>query len=240
MPPAKTPPSALPTAIIVFDLDGTLAETAGDLIATLNVILTRNGLDAVPFDQARGLIGAGAKALIERGFEQQNRALPSEMHERLFMEFLDYYGDHLSDHTALYEGVAAALGRFAEEGWKLAVCTNKIETHSRILLQRLGIADRFAAICGRDTFPMCKPDPRHLLRTIEAAGGDPLRAIMVGDSRTDIDTAKAAGIASIGVPFGYTDVPMAELEPTAMITHYDEIVAVAKRLMPNLGRGTLA
>ena len=209
--------------IVVFDLDGTLADTAGDLIATLNVILAAEQLAPIPMEQARELIGAGAKALIERGFLANERTLTPRRHDELFDAFITHYGQNLQVHSRLFDGVERALDRLERQGWVFAVCTNKIETHSKTLLELLGVAKRFKAICGRDTFPTFKPDPAHLLMTIRQAQGDPKRAIMVGDSRTDIDTAKAAGIPSIGVPFGYTDVPMARLGADVVIAHFDEL-----------------
>jgi phosphoglycolate phosphatase len=209
--------------IAVFDLDGTLAETAGDLIGTLNVLLTREGLTELPLSQARGLIGAGAKALIRRGFEAEGRPLTPEDHDRLFDDFIGYYDDHLSDTSHLFEGVVPALDALEAAGFRFAVCTNKFEHQSVKLLTTLGVADRFAAICGRDTFPQYKPDPRHLTETIARAGGDPARAVMVGDSRTDIDTAKAAGIPVVAVTFGYTDVHVSELAPDRVIEHFSQL-----------------
>jgi phosphoglycolate phosphatase len=218
--------------IAVFDLDGTLAETAGDLIGTLNVLLKREGLMELPLSQARGLIGAGAKALIRRGFEAEGRALSPEDHDRLFDDFIGYYDDHLADTSHLFDGVVPALDVLQEAGYRLAVCTNKFEGQSVKLLTTLGIADRFAVICGRDTFPQYKPDPRHLTGTIARAGGDPKRAVMVGDSRTDIDTAKAAGIPVVAVTFGYTDVHVSELAPERVIEHFSELPEAVKALVP--------
>ena len=217
--------------IVVFDLDGTLADTAGDLIATLNVILRQEALPPVPLDEARELIGAGARALIERGFAASGRTLEAERHDALFKDFIAHYGQNLRVHSTLFDGVEKALDRLEAEGFIFAVCTNKIEKHSIELLRLFGIDGRFRAICGRDTFPTFKPDPGHLLSTIEQAGGDPRRAVMVGDSRTDIDTAKAAGIPSVGVPFGYTDVPMAELGATIVIRHFDELYDAVEQLI---------
>ncbi|GJE39124.1 phosphoglycolate phosphatase [Methylobacterium persicinum] len=218
--------------IAVFDLDGTLAETAGDLIGTLNVLLRREGLAELPLSQARELIGAGAKALIRRGFEAEGRSIGDAEHERLFDAFIAHYGEHLADSSHLFDGVVEALDRLEQSGFRLAVCTNKYEGQSVKLLNLLGIADRFAAICGRDTFPQAKPDPRHLTGTIAQAGGDPARAVMVGDSRTDIDTAKAAGIPVVAVTFGYTDTPVADLAPDRVIEHFSELHEAVVALVP--------
>ncbi len=216
--------------IIVFDLDGTLADTAGDLVATLNLILEREGLDAIPFASARDLIGQGSRALLQRGFTLQQRTLSPERLEILFVDFLHHYGEHLVDRTRLFPGVAQALERLSRRGHGLAVCTNKNEFLSRRLLAALGVASRFAAICGRDTFAFCKPDPRHLTETVRLAAGRPRAAIMVGDSKTDIDTARAADVPIIAVPFGYTDVPVARLAPDVVIEHFDEIDAAIAQL----------
>jgi phosphoglycolate phosphatase len=222
---------AKPGPIIVFDLDGTLADTARDLIATLNVVLAADGLPLVPFERARDLIGAGARPLIERGFALAGRRLEEARLEELYRLFLDHYHANICVHTVLFPGVERALDTLAAEGLTLAVCTNKLEGHAKTLLRKLGHAHRFAFISGKDTFEVFKPDPRHLTETIRLAGGDPARAIMIGDSRTDIDTAKAAGIPSVGVTFGYTNVPMAELAPSRLIEHFDSLVPAIRDLM---------
>ncbi len=216
--------------IIVFDLDGTLAETAPDLIAVLNMIMDREGLPHVAYEAARDMIGAGSRALIERGFEAAHREITPEHSDQLFRLFLALYADRLCVETTLFPHVTEALDALSASGYRLAVCTNKVELHSRRLLEMLGVADRFAAICGRDTFPWFKPDPRHLTLTIEQAGGDPARAVMIGDSKTDIDTAKAAGMPVIAVPFGYTDTPVGDLAPDAVIGSFAELVAAVSRL----------
>ena len=217
--------------IVVFDLDGTLADTAHDLIATLNFILKREGLEPVPLDQARDLIGAGARALLTRGFQARNEALSPERLEQLFLDFLAYYGDHLVHHTKLYPGVVSALDMLAADGYTLAVCTNKMAGHSRALLTQLGILDRFAVLAGRDTYPVYKPDPRHLTLTIADAKGDPRRAVLIGDSKTDVDTARAADIPVIGVDFGYTEMPMNALMPDRLISHFDDLVPAVRSLI---------
>lgn len=218
--------------IVVFDLDGTLADTALDLIETLNAILQSEGLDPLPLDEARDLIGAGARALISRGFHVRQKPLTPQRLDQLFIAFLDHYGRNLVAHTKLYPGVEEALDRLAGQGYTLAVCTNKMQDHSRQLLDALGILDRFAALAGRDTYPVFKPDPRHLTLTIADAKGDPRRAVLVGDSKTDVDTARAADIPVIGVDFGYTEIPMRDLMPDRLIGHYDGLVPAVQALIP--------
>jgi phosphoglycolate phosphatase len=217
--------------IAVFDLDGTLADTAGDLVGTLNVILAQEGLSPVPVEAARDMIGIGARALIERGFEAAGKELAPTHLDGLFRQFMAHYSQNICIRTQLYPGVDAALDRLEEAGFILAVCTNKMEAHSVKLLDELGVGHRFAANCGRDTFPYFKPDPRHLTLTIERAGGHPSRAIMIGDSRTDIVTAKNARIPVIAVPFGYTEVPVQELGPDLVIEHFDELFEAVENLL---------
>ncbi len=224
-----TPHNVSPIA--VFDLDGTLADTAGDLVGTLNVILKQEGLAPLPVSKARDMIGAGARALIQRGFEAAGKELTPAYLDELFRQFMIHYGENICVETRLYPGAAEALDRLEKAGFILAVCTNKVEEHSVKLLHELGIGHRFAANCGRDTFPYFKPDPRHLTLTIERAGGSPARAVMIGDSRTDIVTAQNAGIPAIAVPFGYTDVPVRELGPDLVVGHFDELFPAVKTLM---------
>lgn len=222
-------------ATIVFDLDGTLAETAPDIIGVLNAILTAEGAAPVAVAQARDLVGAGARVLLERGFALHGRVLGPEELERFFQRFIDLYADRVAEESFLFPGCTAALDALQAKGHILAVCTNKPERHSRLLLEALGIAGRFAAIGGRDTYPYAKPDPRHLTHTIADAGGDAGRAVMVGDSRTDVTTARAAGIPVVCVPFGYTDVPVEELQPDAIIAHFDELGGVVETLLNGAG-----
>jgi len=217
-------------ATLVFDLDGTLAETAPDIMATLNHLLVREGLAALPVSAARNLVGAGARALLERGFKAAGEPLGPERLEALFQDFFVHYLDHVADSSHLFEGAEAALRRCREEGFALAVCTNKPEPHSRALIEKLGALPLFDAIAGRETFAFCKPDPRHITETIRLAGGDPARSIMVGDSRTDVDAARGAGIPVIGVTFGYTDTPMRELAPDRIISHFDELRGAVRAL----------
>jgi phosphoglycolate phosphatase len=222
--------SPLPPTV-VFDLDGTLADTAPDLVATLNAILAREGLPPVAAAEARDMIGAGARALIQRGFALAGRDLAPARLDALYAAFLAHYAEHLCGGTTLYPGVLGALDRLEEAGCLLAVCTNKVEAHAVSLIEALGLRERFAAICGRDTFPVCKPDPGHILLTVERAGGDPQQAVMVGDSRTDVAAAQAAGLPAVAVPFGYSDVPVETLGPDVVIRHFDELAAAVLALL---------
>ena len=222
-----------PAPIAVFDLDGTLAETAPDLGATLNVILGREGLPPLPPAEARTMIRHGARAMIERGLDAAGREVTPDRLDDLYRHFLAHYAEHVCVETTLFPGVVEALDALEARGFRFAVCTNKVEAHSMKLLKALGIAHRFAAICGRDTFPYVKPDPRHLTLTIKKAGGTPSAAVMIGDSRTDIVTAQSAGIPVVAVTFGYTDVPVRSLRPDAVIERFDELTeAVARVLAP--------
>jgi phosphoglycolate phosphatase len=217
--------------VIVFDLDGTLVDTAQDLVATLNVILARERLAPLSFDNAVALIGNGARAMLQAGFAASGQSLAPERLESLFGDFLAWYGDHLVDTSRPFQGTAGMLDRFAEAGWRLAVCTNKLEAPSRKLLALLGLADRFAAIAGQDTFGVRKPDPRHLVETIRAAGGSPERAVLVGDSHIDVDTAIAAGIPVVAVSFGYSPTPVSSLGATAVVDHFDDLYAAVSAII---------
>lgn len=219
--------------IIVFDLDGTLVDTAPDLLDSLNHSLTAGGLLAADPSQLHGFVGHGGKVMIEKAFAAQNRVLASDEHDRLYDLFVQHYSGNMPGKSRPYPGVLDALDRFSNAGYLLAVCTNKFEMMAVRLLTELGIAHRFAFISGQDTFPYRKPDPRHLTDTIERAGGGSNRALMVGDSRTDIDTAKAAGIPVVAVDFGYTDCHVREFEPSAIISHFNELTL-------NLAQGLIA
>jgi phosphoglycolate phosphatase len=209
--------------LLVFDLDGTLADTAGDLVATLNAILQREGYSGIAAAEARAMVGGGARLLIQRGLSANGANVSDARLDELFVDFLAHYEDHIADETILFPGVFEALDRFETAGWAFAVCTNKIEYPSVLLLNALGIADRFKAICGKDTFAVSKPDGGAVLQTIARANGDHRRAIMVGDSKTDIDAARNAGIPVVAVDFGYTDQPVANFKPDRIISHFDEL-----------------
>jgi phosphoglycolate phosphatase len=216
---------------IVFDLDGTLVDTAPDLIAALNFVLDREGLPPVPLKSARNMIGAGARKLIERGLEVDGRTVTVGELDRMTRDFIDYYAEHIADESRPFEGLEASLDELEQNGFRFAVCTNKLEWLSKLLLDRLGLSGRFAAICGADTFGVSKPDPTILRETVARAGGVLSEAIMVGDAGPDVGVARRAGIPVIGVEFGYTDVPIAELKPDRLIAHMKDLPAAVKSLM---------
>jgi phosphoglycolate phosphatase len=225
-------------ATIIFDLDGTLIDTAPDLIDTLNTILSREGLPAVPYEEARALIGHGARRMLERGLAVAGR--PAGDIDRMFDEFIAYYSQHIADRSRPFPGVEAALDILAVRGCTFAVCTNKLEGLSVQLLKSLGLAGRFAAICGRDTFRAPKPHPEALLGTLRRAGGRLDRAVMVGDSQTDIATAKAARMPVIAVDFGYTDIPVRDLGPDKIISHYNSLPDAIEMLLETRNRAGTA
>jgi len=208
---------------IVFDLDGTLIDTAPDLIDTLNLVLAREGLPRMPFEAARRLIGGGARALIERALAAEGRPATKPDMDRLFAGFIEHYSAHIADRSRPYPHVETTLDRLAAQGHRLAVCTNKLERLSRRLLTALNLTERFATVCGQDTFGVMKPDPDAFRQTDRRAGGEPTTAVMVGDSGTDVRTARAANVPVIGVDFGYTDVPIATLQPDRIISSYGEL-----------------
>jgi phosphoglycolate phosphatase len=216
----------MPAPTIVFDLDGTLIDTAPDLIDTLNVVFAREGLPPVAYETARNLIGGGARAMIVRGIEAESRVLEPPKIEQMFDDFITYYSAHIADRSQPFPGLIDALDALTVFGCRFAVCTNKLERLSVLLLEKLKLADRFEAICGQDTFSIQKPDPEILRRTIAAAGGNPRRAIMIGDSATDIRTARAAGIPVVAVDFGYSERPVSEFEPDRIISHFAQLPAV--------------
>jgi phosphoglycolate phosphatase len=217
---------------IAFDLDGTLIDTAPDLIDTLNLVLRGRDVEPVAFDDARGMIGAGVKPLLQRALASKGKDLPSSEIDALFKEYLKLYAEHIADRSRPFPGLERALDELTAMGYRLAVCTNKLEWLSLLLLRRLNLADRFAAICGQDTFAMRKPDPEALRLTIKKAGGDPARAVMVGDSMTDVSTAKAAGIPVVVVDFGYTEIPPAKLGGDVLISHFDALTGAIRKLIP--------
>jgi phosphoglycolate phosphatase len=216
---------------IVFDLDGTLVDTAPDLVATLNAVLAREGYASVPYAEARTMIGGGARHMLARAVSRRGLAIdPGEL-DRLFADFVAHYAAHIADASRPFPGIEPALDLLAAQGARFAVCTNKLEQLSIALLERLGLAGRFAAICGQDTFGMSKPDPELLRRTIARAKGDLAGTVMVGDSTIDVAVARAAGVPVIAVDFGYSDVPAPQLKADRVIGHFDELPGAVASLL---------
>jgi len=177
----------------------------------------------VPYETARNLIGGGARMMIARRIAAEGVAMAPPKVEQLFADFIAHYSEHFADRSLPFPGLIDALDLLSASGGRLAVCTNKLERLSVLLLKHLNLVDRFAAICGQDTFGIQKPDPEMLRRTIKAAGGSLRRAIMVGDSVTDILVARAAGVPVIAVDFGYSERPVSEFGPDRVISHFDQL-----------------
>ncbi len=205
---------------IVFDLDGTLVDTAPDLTNALNHALARSGQAPVSAATVRSLVGQGARVMIEEGLR---RAGVAGDLDALLGDFLIHYEANIAAESRPFPGAMAALDRFKRDGARLAVCTNKRESLSRRLLQELDLDSYFSAIAGRDTFPVAKPDPGHLTGAIRLAGGDPTRAVMVGDSSVDLMAAKAASVPMVMVSFGYAGEAVSGTTPEAVIDHFDEL-----------------
>ncbi len=216
---------------LVFDLDGTLVDSAPDLVATLNAILVADGLDPVPDSVGRGYIGQGAKAMLLKGLEANGRtAGPAELNE-LYERFIAHYIGRIADESRPFAGVEATLDALSADGWNLLVLTNKLEHLAFRLMDALDLTRRFRFVAGQDTFGAPKPDPETFRRTVLAGGGTLGRAVMVGDSRTDIDTARNADAPVVAVTFGYTDVPVDEFAPDALVDCFDDIPEAAARVL---------
>lgn len=223
--------------LVIFDLDGTMIDTAPDLIASLNHTIAARDLEPVTFDDLTHLVGQGARVMIRRAFALRQQPVTDAEVETLLERFLAHYEANMPGESKPYPGFVACLDRLEAAGFQLAVCTNKLEQLARPLLDTLGLTSRFAAITGGDTFAVRKPDGAHILGTVQKASGNPARSIMVGDSINDIQAAKNAGLPSIGVTFGYSDVPVSELEPSHIISHFDELTGELVHTL--LGGGTI-
>jgi phosphoglycolate phosphatase len=220
---------------IVFDLDGTLIDTAPDLTAAANHALTALGLEPVSVAELRPFIGHGSTAMIAAGLRLKGRPVGEHELLRLHDRFLEFYAGNVAVSSRPYEGVPELLDALMAAGARLAVCTNKVERLSRLLLSELGLANRFAAIAGRDTFEVCKPAAGHLIGAIAMARGRADRAVMVGDSEVDFATAQAAQVPVIGVTFGYSPRPVRPLAQamgvTAVIDHYRQFPSALARVL---------
>ena len=218
--------------VIAFDLDGTLVDTAPDLVGTLNTVLAQEGLPALPFDAVRAMIGRGARALLERGFQAAGASLDRDHSDVLTARFIALYLERIADESAAFPQVPETLEALRGAGARLAVCTNKPTNLSIALLDALDLSRLFDAIIGPDAAPAAKPDARHLFAAIEAAGGERTRALLVGDSETDVKAARNAGVPVVAVSFGYTEIPCADLGADILIDGFKDLPAACARLLP--------
>ena len=209
---------------IVFDLDGTLIDSAPDLTEALNRVLDEQELPPVTTAAVRHMVGDGAVKMIERGFAAAGRPWQDDLPLALRDSFLAHYEDCMTDNTVAFDGVVAALEALSAAGQTLAICTNKPAAMSEIILAHLGLDRFFASVLGGDSLAVHKPDPLHLLETISRAGGSREAAVMVGDSATDVGAARNAGVPVVAVSFGYTRIAPAELGADALIDHFDELL----------------
>lgn len=211
-----------PFETVIFDLDGTLVDTAPDLTHALNHVLVEEGRDPVALEDVRHMVGYGARALIRSGLEKTGPAGSDADVERLLAAYLDYYARHMADDSRLFDGAGAVLAALKERGVRLGICTNKMERMTFPLLAALDIMQYFDAVLGGDSLEVRKPDPGHLTATIERAGGAVDRALFVGDSEADVAAAKAANVPVIAVSFGYSALKAEDLDADAVIHEFDE------------------
>ncbi len=211
----------MPDRAVIFDLDGTLIDTAPDLMLATNHVLQTLGRRPITMDEVRSFVGHGARALISRGCAATGDPVDPRALETLYQEFVIHYSNNIAAGSTVFPGLLALLDRCRSEGIHMGVCTNKLESLSIKLLEALGMQHYFGAIVGPDTIGIAKPDPRPYRETLRRLGDRPWQSVMVGDSETDILTARAAGVPVIAVPFGYTPRPVAEYKPDYLVDHYD-------------------
>ena len=210
---------------IAFDLDGTLVETAPDLVGALNVVLVEQGMAPAPLTAVRQLVGHGVRGLLTRAYAMAGLTITEARIDELRPRFIEIYRARIAEESRPYPGCLESLADLRARGAKLAVCTNKPEGLARQLLDALDMTGLFDAIIGGDTLPVQKPDPAPLLAAVARAGGDPARAIMVGDASPDVGAAKAAGMPCILFSFGYNDLPVEALGGDVVIDRYDQLAA---------------
>lgn len=212
----------------IFDLDGTLADTSQDLLAAANACFDRPWL-TMEADRATAYLGG--RAMLRVAFTRQGRTWTEAEVDAAYPELIKHYETALAVHTTLFPGVVDALDRLAAAGWRLGVCTLKPAFLAEALLETLGVRDRFHALTGADSLPYKKPDPRHLLDTIRAAGGTPETAVLIGDSQTDRDTAAAARVASVLVTFRPAGLDVAAMAPTGLLDDYASLEPVLEGVL---------
>jgi len=215
---------------LLFDLDGTLLDTAPDLYATLNHCLSVADRPSVTLESVKHMVGQGARVLLERGLTATGGMLEEQAYEDLVQVFFDYYGDHLSDHSVPYPGMMDVISTLQDNGNSLAICTNKPYGFAKQVVTDYGLDPYFPVLTGGDSFEVKKPHPGHIEKTLDLMPLKSGTAVMIGDTHNDIDAARAAGIPSIAVTFGYSDIPASELGADFVIDHFDELIPTLKKL----------
>ena len=221
----------MPEHAVIFDLDGTLVDTAPDLMHATNHVLGLRGRRAIGMDEVRVFVGHGARALLTRGLAATGGLPEGYDVEPDYTAFVEFYAANIAHGSVPFPGLIALLERLKAAGIGMGVCTNKLETLSVLLLDALHMSHYFGAVVGPDTIGIAKPDPRPFHETVRRLRLNAPRAIMIGDSETDILTARNAGVKVIGVPFGYTPIPVMEYGPDRMIAHFDEAYDVIQDLL---------
>ena len=222
----------MPSLTAVFDLDGTLVDTAADLSSATNRTLAKLGLPPTSAALLKPVVNSGARAMIEAGLLHHGVSKSAGEVDGLLDAFLADYARHIAVESMPFPGALAALDRLKTSGARLGICTNKREHLARKLLAELKMDRMFDAVVGRDTLPVHKPDPGHLIGTVILADGDLGRCVMVGDSEIDVRTAKSAGIPAIGVAFGFSREPIASFKPDHVLDHYDRLGGAIDTLLP--------
>ena len=216
------------TRAAIFDLDGTLADTAPDLIGAAHALLSEKGLAPLDPAVARRTAGRGGKALIALGHERAGAPLDGPAVDALFPHYLALYEARIDQESRLFPGVEPALQRLATAGWRLGVCTNKPEAPAQVLMERLGVRPLFASLIGADTLPQRKPDPAPYIAAVERAGGAVGQSVLIGDTVTDRDTPRPVGVPGILVTFGPNGDGVAKLAPDALLHGYGDLLDVVK------------
>jgi phosphoglycolate phosphatase len=212
----------MPDRAVIFDLDGTLVDTAPDLMRATNHVLESLGRRPITMAEVRAFVGHGARALLTRGLSATGGLPENYDVEPDYRRFVDFYSHNIADGSEVFPGLIRLLDRLKAEGFGLGVCTNKLEGLSVQLLDALKLSHYFGSVVGPDTLGVAKPDARPFREAVARLGLVAPRALMVGDSETDILTARNAGVPVIAVPFGYTPRPVAEFGPDRLISHFDE------------------
>ncbi|MBK1637056.1 HAD-IA family hydrolase [Rhodovulum adriaticum] len=218
---------------VIFDLDGTLADTSRDLIGAANACFAGLG-HGMPLDPVTDAATAfqGGRAMLRLGFGRLDHPAVEDAVTEQFPIFLDHYARDIDRHTRLYPGAVAAVDRLRDAGYAVGICTNKPEGLAETLMRRLGVRDRFDSLIGADTLPVRKPDPAPYRAAVEQAGGAVDRSVLIGDTVTDRDTARAAGVPCVLVGFGPAAAAMPDLAPAALLSHYDDLFDLVGRLIP--------